>query len=204
MKKVTIVHHFGGLGGAGNSLINNVKKLREVCDLTVVVPEFPPDMYDHLAKIEGISILKCKFIPSFPVYSGGLGLFSLKLYLLLVKSFIKRKEFTDVVDRSNPDVLIVNSLILSWVSWIYPHIKTICFVRETRKSSIASCIHSQFLKKFSLVVFLSRFDRDSWQGIGSAFINENFYEGDSLSKKILNVLPVIKACEFSSWVVHHI
>lgn len=51
-------------------------------------------------------------------------------------------------------------------------------------------MHSlSILKKFSLVVFLSRFDRDSWQGIGSAFINENFYEGDSLSKKNFECAP---------------
>jgi hypothetical protein len=119
MKKVVIIHHFGGLGGAGKSLVNNVKLLSEKCDLTVVTPACPNDILFKLEKINRVEVKTVVSVPSIPVYSGGFNLLSPRLYLHLIKSFMKFRSFMKMIQDQNADVIIVNSIIMSWVSLFF-------------------------------------------------------------------------------------
>ena len=173
MKKVIIIHHFGGLGGAGKSLINNVKIMKEMCDLTVITPNYPDDIFKKLNEIDGISVKAFNSIPSVPIYSGGYNLMSPRLYFHLIKSSLNLKSFIKILKKQNPDIIIVNSIIMSWVSIFLKGVKKVCFVRETKSKSIFNSVQKILLKKFNLVCFISQYDANSWAIDTNVVINEN-------------------------------
>lgn len=178
MKKVVIIHHFGGLGGAGKSLVNNVKLLSKKCDLTVVTPACPNDILFKLEKINRVEIKTVESVPSIPVYSGGFNLLSPRLYLHLIKSFMKFKSFMNMIQDLNADVIIVNSIIMSWVSLFFKGKKKVCFVRETQSKTVFNYLHRKLLNKFDLVCFISQFDASCWYLHTDIIVNENSVENE--------------------------
>lgn len=162
MKTILFIHHYGGLGGAGKSLLNNVQKCSEFSNVVVIVPKEPSDILKLLMKIRNVHIRVVDFVPSIPVYNGGFSAFSLRLYLHLLKSYWKRRSFINLIKSISPDLIISNSLILSWVSLIKINAKKICFIRETKANSIIDRLHSKCLKYYDEVIFISKYDRDSW------------------------------------------
>ena len=173
MKNIVIIHHFGGLGGAGKSLINNVRLLSGKCNLTVVTPDQPNEILLLLNEVEGVRLRTSSFTPSVPIYSGGYHLLSPGLYLHLFKSIANLKSFLNLVKEQKPDVIVVNSIIMVWIALFFRNEKKVCFVRETKSKSIFNSALRKLLNKFDLVCFISNFDSVSWSLKTDSIVNEN-------------------------------
>ncbi|ENK2326845.1 glycosyltransferase [Vibrio vulnificus] len=184
MKKVVIIHHFGGLGGAGKSLINNVKLLSSKCDLTVITPDEPADIRLKLYDIDNVKVSTLSFIPSMPIYSGGYCLLSPGLYFHIIKSLLALKTFITSVKSIDADVIVVNSIIMSWLSCFFSNKKKICFIRETKSRSLFNFVHKWLLNRFDLVCFISQFDRVSWSLKTDSIVNENSVDNDYIGEAI--------------------
>ena len=179
MKNVLIIHHFGGLGGAGKSLINNVRLLSGKCNLTIITPNHPSDILLLLSEFDDIRLLTTPFIPSIPIYNGGYNLLSPGLYFHLLKSICYLKSFLNLVKEQKSDVIVVNSIIMAWVAFFFFHEeKKVCFVRETKSESIFNSIIRKLLNKFNLVCFISQFDSASWSLQTDSIVNENSVDAD--------------------------
>jgi len=188
MKKVTVVHHYGGLGGAGKSLLNNVRILVKNWSVHVILPAGEPsDIDGELKKIKGISISYATFIPSIPLYSGGFTMLSPAFYVHLVKSFVCMKAFCALVEKTKPDLLIVNSLITSWLSMKLMNVSKVCFVRETQLSTIGNVFLRYFLNRFDKVVFISNYDSKCWGLSTEVHLIENTVEYDEELVPLVNV-----------------
>lgn len=162
MEKLLFIHHYGGLGGAGKSLINNLKLLSSNYKIHVIIPRYPSDIDKLISDIDGVEISYFDFIPSLPIYSGGMSLYNYKFYKHIFKSIKYKKLMLNKIKEIDPNILVVNSIILSWIAKFSNNIKTVCFIRETKAKSILNILHKYFLKYFTKVVFLSKYDLESW------------------------------------------
>jgi glycosyltransferase involved in cell wall biosynthesis len=188
MKKVTVVHHYGGLGGAGKSLLNNVRILVNHWSVHVILPAGEPsDIDGELKKIKGVRVSYFDFIPSIPLYSGGFTMLSPALYVHLVKSFVSMKSFCALIEKTKPDLLIVNSLITSWLSVKLLGVRKICFVRETQLSTLGNVFLKYFLNRFDKVVFISNYDSTCWGLSTEVCLIENTVEYDEELAPVVSV-----------------
>lgn len=171
MAKIVFIHHSGVIGGGGISLISIIKALSPYHNLTVLISDSPDDILKQLTELKNDYDFQIESyghrIGATTFYNGGDNLFSLRfsyrLSLIPKQWYYWRRKINEL----DPDIVIVNSIILSWMG-LMPEIKnrkSICFVRETIKgslNSIANKIIKKLLQNFSQVVFLSEFDRKSW------------------------------------------
>ena len=172
MAKIVIIHHSGIIGGAGVSLLNTVHTLAPLHDVTVYVSDSPNDIIEQLFQLPkelNIRVLSYGHrIGALTHYSGG---DTVKSPRFVYRALLILKQWgfwRTVLRKENPDIVITNSIILSWMS-LLPELKrckSILFVRETIDGTLVKCINriiSKFLHQFNHVVFLSEFDRKSWQ-----------------------------------------
>lgn len=194
MAKILIVHHSGIIGGAGVSLINTVQLLAPDNELTIAVSIEPTDIMSYLENVKeslGINVIGYgRRIGAFTYYSGGDNIFSARLLyrgMLIAKQWL---FWNKLVKDINPDIVIVNSVILSWMSLLkeVQKRKSICFVRETingKLKSIPNRIIRSLLLKFNKVAFLSKYDKNSWQiPDKQAQIIRNSVNSDTLNTSI--------------------
>ncbi|MUO32348.1 glycosyltransferase family 4 protein [Enterococcus gallinarum] len=169
MKKIMLIHHFGGIGGAGVSLIDIVKSLKESYDVTVLCPVEPNNMINLLESmgVNVISIPYSSYILDF--YSGGGRFFfsrkACKLYLNRKKA---KPLFEELIDNFEGDVVAINSMTLSWLGPVIKkkQKKTICFHRETFLPNyfLGTKLIKHYLRRyFDRVVFISKYDCSSFE-----------------------------------------
>jgi glycosyltransferase involved in cell wall biosynthesis len=162
-KKILLIHHYGGIGGAGTSLLHIIKAVDKTkYHLTVLCPERPNEMID-LLKIEDCEIIGSKTSPKiFAHYNGGISCaLSLKTLKNVYEVFKDKKYIEQYIAEINPDIVAVNSMTLFWIGRIAKKMgkKTICFHRETYQKGlfgIRTRIIKQGLSKwFDKVAFIS-------------------------------------------------
>lgn len=168
MAKLLFIHHSGIVGGAGVSLRNVLKTVAIDNDVTVYVSSQPDDMVTLLNETSQEIGIKVKDygrrIGAITYYSGGDSPLRLRFWYRLSLIFKQWNNWNKKIAEENPDIVILNSKILSWMS-LLPEIrkrKSICFVRETMKGKERSLLNrliSKMLNKFSEVIFLSDYDR---------------------------------------------
>jgi glycosyltransferase involved in cell wall biosynthesis len=164
MKKIMIIHHSGSLGGAGVSCYNTANSLMKYYDVVVYVPETPTHFSEFLISKQ-INV-KTYSVPlgSIPYYSGGTPILS-PVFIKSIWNIKKYKQdWKELIISESPDMIIANSKTTSWLSSISNelNIKSLCFVRETRKKSILNLynlIQKYLLEKFTGVIFISEYDR---------------------------------------------
>lgn len=170
VNRIMFIHHSGAAGGAGVSLANNVALLSENNEVTVYISSEPR----FIAELLHSNCPKAKVVEygrrigALTCYSGGDSVLSKRfLYrmLLIGKQF---DYWNSVIQKEAPDVIILNSMILSWMSCL-PALrsrKSILFVRETMQGLPKRWINKiirGLLDKFSTVVFLCEYDRTMWR-----------------------------------------
>ena len=98
-------------------------------------------------------------------YSGGPNLFSRTFLTNLFNINATKNRIIEVISQENPDLVIVNSIVLAWLSIILRklEIKSICFIRETPIKGIFTNITKVFLRKFSVLAFISEYDKDFYK-----------------------------------------
>lgn len=207
MAKIAIIHHSGVIGGAGVSLINTIKALSSQHEITVFVSDSPDDILKTLKKCQdelGIKVESYgRRIGALTYYNGGDRIFSprfLYRFSLIIKQWL---YWNRTLRELNPDIIITNSIILSWMSLLLEvrRRKSICFVRETICGSIRHSFNKflrRLLSGFDRVAYLSEFDRESWNfDKTQSEVIRNFIDTSSLDNtisrdsacKLLNLEP---------------
>lgn len=190
MKKIMIIHHTGSLGGASVSILNTIHSLEKDYEIVIYCPKEPHDFSEYLLDNNINVKIYSTPIASIHYFSGGPRLYSPVFIenILNIKKY--KKLWKEVIANENPDILLVNSKILSWFSIIANElrIKSICYVRETRKRSLVNFwnnIQRNFLDKFSLVIFISRYDEkiEKLKKAKSAFV-PNFIDDNQYSIRV--------------------
>ena len=198
MAKIMFIHHSGLIGGAGVSFINVLETLVSLHDVYVFVPSDPMDILDRVKKLsEKNRNLKVfsygRRIGALTYYSGGDALFSPRFIYRFLLILCQYNYWNKRIKEINPDVVITNSKILSWMSMLseWKTRQSICFVRETmkgNKSSFPNRVITYLLNTHCKVVFLSDYDKKK-EGLTKArsyvihdFISDNQFSL-SLSRK---------------------
>lgn len=196
--KIMIIHHSGLLGGAGISLLNMIEAIKNEYEIVIYLPNRPNDMRDEAIK-RGHNTITYDFrLGSISHYSGGFKKYSPKTLVKFLLTYINYKYWKSNIGNMDPDLVIVNSKTLCWMSRLFKNknFKTACFVRETippNKSLVWHTLQQFYLNKFSRVFFISSFDQkeENLTKTSTAVIPNSLditrYE-DKLGKK--------KACEF--------
>lgn len=160
-KKVLLIHHSGLMGGAGVSLFNMWKALEKDYEITCYIPNDPPELLEFL-KSKNLYPRTFDFrLGKITYYSGGNNLLKPRFWYHSFHSLFQIKYWKEVLEREKPDMVLVNSKVLCWMSKLFGEVKSVCFVRETipaKPNNLMNQIMKKMLEKFSAVVFLSEYD----------------------------------------------
>lgn len=163
MAKILFVHHSGKIGGAGVSLSNILRMLSSKHEITVYCPANPPDMCNFLRQLD-INVISYDWpVAGIAEYSG-MKLLTRTFSKYFINIFTYKSKWKEVIMLNNPDLIIVNSVILCWMGLLFRKIgvKSICFVRETFKEGKINVV-TYLIKKllsntFDGVMFISNYD----------------------------------------------
>lgn len=218
MAKILLVHHACFIGGGGKAALITSKMLREMGHEVVIFNStYEKDMYNYFVDNGFECIEYPGLMGTIMHYSGGPRLYS-RTFLRNLFGIIKtKKELTKVVKEHNPDLIVVNSIVLSWmVSLINKlNISSLCVVRETPKKGFISKILRFFLTKFTKVAFISDYDRNYYNlNINKSFLLRDSFKFDekylqitkkqacqkiNVSEKKFNVLFLGGTSELKGW-----
>jgi len=209
-KKVLIIHHSGAIGGAGVSLLHILKAIQDLnLDITVYCPKEPNDMIIQVKKLGYKVVSEPQNIPIIQHYSGSnMFFFDYRTIRNIISIIKKKKSVKKLIEEINPDILIVNSMTLSYVGKIAQsmNIETICFHRETYIKGLlgirTKVIKYQLSNYFDKVVFISQYDLEQSGKMNAktfvvtdkVILNEykdeknNFNPLSSLSDKVIKIL----------------
>lgn len=167
MAKLMFIHHSGLVGGAGVSLGNVIKNVSKKHEVEVYVPCQPNDIINIFKKFEkdyGIRVNTYgRRIGAITYYSGGDTLKRVRFWYRILLIFMQWRMWNELIKKCDPDIVIVNSKILCWMSLLreVKNRQSICFVRETMrgiKQNYINKLISKLLSGFKKVVFISEFD----------------------------------------------
>ena len=166
-KKLLVIHHYGGLGGAGVSLINVLEMLRDAYEVVVFCPSSPPDMIVELTARGFNSRIPDVITPILPYYSGGPKLYQILFWYHVVNAIRLRNVWHQLILEERPDYVIFNSITLAWMVPLLAtsRVRSICFVRETLPESRISPLKSTMrwlLNQCNAVFFLTDFDQQDY------------------------------------------
>lgn len=163
-RKVLIIHHSGLLGGAGRSLEDVVCGLSSDFDITVHLPSRPNELCAYLLA-RGIEVATYDFrMAKVPYYSGGEPLWHPRFWFYVASIPRQWRYWRQLIQDESPDVIIVNSSVIAWVSLLASGRLSVLMVRETlrgRANSVANRLLRKLRERFSLVAYLSDYDRES-------------------------------------------
>lgn len=168
MGKILYIHHSGLIGGAGISMVNTIAALSKNNTVTLYVPESPSDMNDYINTRRWENPITVRTYPgrigAITYYSGGDHLFSARFWYRASLIFVQWKRWNQIIEKENPDLIIVNSKILCWMSKLpaMKKRKSICYVRETMKKRKEIWMNKRiknFLNQFTCCIFISDYDR---------------------------------------------
>ena len=168
--KILILHHYGGIGGAGKSLLHICEALLSMQDkyeLTVLCPNNPSDMVNELRNI-GVRVIELDYNPVIiNHYSGS------ENFIFHPKSFknifdiLKKNNWDDIkgiIEKEKPDIVALNSMTMSWMGPLLKKmmVSTVCFHRETYAMGLLG-IRTYAIKKllrnyFNSIAFISKYD----------------------------------------------
>jgi glycosyltransferase involved in cell wall biosynthesis len=164
-KKIVLIHHSGLLGGAGISLYYTWLELAKKYEVSCYVPDDPPELKTYL-ETKGLKPKCFSYrLGKITYYSGGNGLKNPKFWYHMFRVLLHKKRWEVILDDERPDLVIVNAVVLCWFAIFAKKYKLMCFVRETVRGdrrSWANRFMAKLLEKFSLVSFLSNYDRNNW------------------------------------------
>lgn len=169
MRKLMCIHHSGLVGGAGVSFINTIKTVAADNEVVVYVPSEPNDIYQMLKGLEeslGIRVETYgRRVGAITYYSGGDSVCKPRLWYRVGLIFKQWRYWNTVIERENPDRVVVNSQILCWMGRLksVKRRQSVCFVRETLNGSPRRPLNrviARLLDRFHTVVFLSDHDKN--------------------------------------------
>lgn len=175
MRKILVFHHFGGIGGAGLSLLHILSAIDyNQNDVKVVCPGVPNDMVKAISLLN-IEVIETNGTPKiFAHYNGGIKHFlSIRTFLNFWDIIKDYKKVKNIIENQSPDLVVVNSMTLFWIGAITKAkgLNAVCFHRESFQKGIfgfRSWIIKRGLSKyFKKVAFISKFDMEQAEDISS-------------------------------------
>lgn len=165
--KILIIHHFGGIGGGFKSCVDVAKMFKNSGhDVTIGLPELD-DSAKSLLKKNAIKFrIDIPNIIEFNYHNASSSSFNTVVkYIISLKNKNKWKEFFLSQDY---DIVVLNSLIqVPLIKYIKASKKkTILFIRETIKNNRNTLFNRILLSKLSkadAVVFLTKYDQETWK-----------------------------------------
>lgn len=161
--KILIMHHCDSWGGAGVSLVDICNMLRDENKVTVCVPHMDSEVAREVEKIKDITLISLEDdMGMISAYNGGPKTLSrtfVKNYLQAIKN---REQIHQILKREKYDVVLLNSITLSWMAKIISqkNIISVCYVRETAVNNLGFRMTLFNLKQYcSGVVFISEYDQ---------------------------------------------
>lgn len=196
MKKIILVHHYGGWGGAGIMLFNLIEGLTdEEFDITVIVPigDIAKILNENFPKIKLIIVKKVHILSH---YNGGnYMIIDPRFWRQLVNSLACNKEIIDLINSDIYDFVYLNSAvlipILPFVKKHSKKSKSIVIIQETIASGavgLRKLLIKKFLEKFAdLVLFISEYDVKRLKYRSNHLIMRNWISKKFLSDTIFDV-----------------
>lgn len=181
LKKIVMIHHSGISNGGGSRAFLDLNSiLSEDYEISNYVPSSPINLYESMVN-QGLRVTKFDFkMGKNTYYSGGNSLFNPKFYYHLLNSITQVQYWEKVFIDEMPDLIILNSVVVSNVAKIALKmgIPCVCFVRETMKKSryqLPNISHRNNLNKCVDVFFLSEYDKHefSLKNCKGTVINES-------------------------------
>ena len=165
--EILIVHHCDSWGGAGVSLVDACKMLKVQNTITVLVPHIQSPVADELRKVSDIKIISLEDrIGMISAYNGGPKTISRTFYLNYRQIFKNRTKLSQVFSEGKFDMVLLNSITLSWVAKLAKrhHTKVVCYVRETAVNTLGFQLSLWNLRHYcSGVLYISEYDRKTLQ-----------------------------------------
>ncbi len=156
-----MIHHSGLIGGAGISLYYLWERLQSKYDVSCYIPDDPPELFDFLEG-KGLKLNVFSFrLGKITYYSGGNTLLNFKFWYHALHSLTQVQYWKRVLEKEDPDLVIVNSKVLCWMGLLFSKYDSLCFVRETipgNPQSFMNRVMRWMLELFSSVAFLSQYD----------------------------------------------
>lgn len=183
--KILYIHHYGGIGGAGITLLNYSRILGKGNELIVYCPDDLIDMFNYL-KEHGIKVKKYNKKPGWISYYSG-SRFGKSFFLGLLNIIRNKKYWENIIIQEDPEIVIVNSMILTPMGKIIKKCnkKAVCVVQETfkdHKISIFNIILKHLLNNFfDGIIFISNYD------LNNARLNKP-------TQKVINNFVYLDAC----------
>lgn len=163
--KYLIIHHCDSWGGAGVSLKLTCEMLMESgVDVTVCLPHKGTEVYNQLSKINNLNIISIeRDLGMIAAYNGGPSFFSRTFFSVLSIIPSCKRALKKVLERESYDLIILNSMTLSWVCRLTSSLslKSIVYIRETKPPFHPGfqLIRSYINRYATGVVFISAFDK---------------------------------------------
>lgn len=199
-KKVLIFHHCGFLGGGALSCFDVIDMLSEKYDVCLGIVSPSREVEEIVNKLNVKEVYKISSYPSITYHNANHDFFK----SLLKKGLTDKHKniFVDIAKESYPDLVIINSSVLSPV--VEPlkkqGYKVMCIVRETMYGKKTFAINKMIRKRLSQcdsVGFLTDYDLKSWSVNSKSdfvlpdVVNKRFYQEDSVpksEKRVFNIL----------------
>jgi glycosyltransferase involved in cell wall biosynthesis len=198
-EKIIILHHCDALGGAGISLLNVYKMLKENYDIKVYLPHNNSQLADFYKK-QGVEVYAINGeVGMISAYSGGIKVLSRTFIKNLLKTKKTKKILQQVINHEKPDIVAVNSMTLAWAGKLIQknNVKSLCFVRETYINNLGMRYIQHCLDRwFNGVIFISKYDFNKFNckapitGIVSNCIHKEDYSIDLSRKKACDELEI--------------
>lgn len=160
--RALIVHHSGLIGGAGRSLIDLCEGIAHEFDVTAMLPSNPPDLAQELLRLgikhETFSVRMGKV----PYYSGGENILHPRFWFYVMAIAVQWRFWRAEIRRRDPDVIIANSSVISWIGYVCGRHTSVLMVRETlrgRPGGVINRLLRRSRRRFDRVAYLSDHDR---------------------------------------------
>lgn len=184
MSKILFVHPGCFIGGGSIAALQILEMLSDENEIQVFCPSYLPDAF-NLFKDSGYNCIEYDDIfGSIMWYSGGPKLLSRTFLKGFFKIFRTWKYLTKTIRKEKPDIIIVNSMVISWISVMLKfnrvECKSICFVRETGKRGLFTKLIKKFLEMFDGVTFISEYDKSFFnlKKPKAAIIRDSIHQND--------------------------
>lgn len=165
-KKILFLHHSSTIGGAGLSGLNVLRAIpKELYEVTVYCNSEETGMAE-IYQDAGFDVIYAGKSPiGFSHYSGG-ETFALSphVFVNLFRIYRDKKKISSLIEKTQPDIVIVNSMTLFWIGKIAKtyNTETICFFRETYAKDLLGLrnriIKYGLEKYFDKISFISQYD----------------------------------------------
>jgi glycosyltransferase involved in cell wall biosynthesis len=163
MKKILLIHHANKIGGGTKSLIDLYNILKINYNVKVLLPFNKNDEVNNYFDCKDLIFVK--YVGSINIYNGGPRFYQFSFFNGIKNIKSSKKTIIKILDDLQPDLLIFNSLVISWLGWGLKKfiIPKICIVRETSPGFLSIFIFKILFKFINKVIYISDYDKNSYR-----------------------------------------